>query len=152
MIVEALRALSIQFQPQYPCEGTRYRYDFFFKYRGYGYILEADGGQHFGYGTLMRPTLMDLDDSQERDREKMNLALQLGFRFLRIDYNFAKYTGSQMAEYLRHALDYLTDTQLPYAVSNPELYSWLLKGTNPVPLPKVPRKTLKFVISPTRAA
>lgn len=68
-----------EYQPKW---AEPYYYDNHFWYDGTEYILEMDGHFHFREGTFSRNTL---EQTQERDRIKNELALQHNIHIIRID-------------------------------------------------------------------
>lgn len=84
---------------QYPI--GPYYFDFAFNYHGRGYLLEYDGRQHFEYVPYFHKTLLRFREAQARDKTKTQLALEMGFRVIRLDYRIT--TLEQVAQHLQEA-------------------------------------------------
>lgn len=83
-----LRDNMIPFLPQYTvAELPSRRYDFYFEYDGLRYLVEYDGEQHFRYIRKFHHKTSKFKESQIVDRIKTSVALQTGYRVIRIDYN-----------------------------------------------------------------
>lgn len=65
-----------------PSWAKMYFYDCYFEYKGYKYLIEVDGQQHFKKSSNFEMTLAEV---QERDKEKAMFAEQNGCNLIRID-------------------------------------------------------------------
>lgn len=92
-------------------------YDFKFEYEGFTYILEYDGKQHFQMVSLFHKKLYDFIMQQIRDIEKMEFALNNGYRVIRIDYTCEKL--------IQHHLDKALKLRNSIYYSNESFYSYL---------------------------
>lgn len=71
-------------QPQYIIpEHNEKSYDFYFTRNGKKYLLEIDGEQHFEDGHFDRTA----SEQKKRDIHHTNLARDLGYKIIRIDYS-----------------------------------------------------------------
>lgn len=61
-----------------------YRYDFIFTYNNIKYIIEVDGGFHY----IKEGNYQDLELIKQRDNEKDILALDNGYKVIRLDYHY----------------------------------------------------------------
>lgn len=71
------------------------RFDFLIRdYKGRYCIIEFDGRQHTEYVKYFHKSKRSYYKAKQRDIDKMNYALQLGYRILRISYKSEIYSGS----------------------------------------------------------
>jgi hypothetical protein len=119
-----LTKLQIPFEPEMKFSPLLWRYDFnLFDLK---IIIEFDGQQHFKIGQW-RPTLQDLEDGQQRDRDKMDLAFHNGFRMIRFDYGWTWKHEDLISDAIWHVLQIMENDQIMLVVSNPLKYEWLQK-------------------------
>ena len=95
-----------------------FRPDFVFEYKKRNYVVEFDGIQHFKHTPYFHRTVAEFERGQQRDKEKQNLALELGYIVIRIDYSEEKNIDS----HLKKAMKLKKTT---YYVSRPDLYRYL---------------------------
>lgn len=71
------------------------RFDFLIRdYTGRYCVIEFDGKQHTEHVKYFHRTKRSFMKAKQRDMDKMNHALRLGYRILRISYKSEKYAGS----------------------------------------------------------
>jgi len=76
-IFSLLQQLNLTFKPEYKAKWSNSkRYDFYFKYNNEKYIIEANGEQHYEKSFYTMKNGRTLEDEQENDRFKKELALQ----------------------------------------------------------------------------
>lgn len=73
---------SFEYSPEW---AGRYRYDAYFEYKSVPYIVEMDGGFHFQSGVKGFYKEENLKNTQRRDEEKNNLAIEHGIEVIRIN-------------------------------------------------------------------
>ncbi len=89
-----LEAMSIPYYKEIYTGIGMTRYDFMIRdYKGRYCIIEFDGKQHTEFVKYFHKSKRRYNDYKKKDIEKMNHALQLGYRFLRISYKSEKYIG-----------------------------------------------------------
>ena len=118
-----LGELNISFVPEYTLpELPRKRYDFFFEYKGRNCLLEDDGRQHFDEGSYYNIVEgKTFEYKRNIDKLKTLVGFNLGYYVIRIDYTKIK----NIREHIDKALEQINI--LPYYVSDPELYLFLLE-------------------------
>lgn len=85
IISNMLSELKVNFKTQYIINGYSYKYDFYLI--DYNYIIEAHGNQHYSeHGfNLIDDSARTLNEEQENDLNKMNLAISLGYQYIVLD-------------------------------------------------------------------
>jgi hypothetical protein len=119
---QILTNLNIPFHPEKVFHGCLWRFDF--ELTDLKILIEFDGQQHFKTG-LWRPTLEDLEDGQQRDRDKLELALENGYRMIRFDYTWAVKEEELIEDAIWHTLEIMENDNIVLVVSNPNMYYWL---------------------------
>ena len=104
---------------QLACTGSK-RYDFCFNFDGASYILEFDGKQHFKRIGLFHKTDSEFEYRQNVDRLKTYVALNLGYKVIRIDW----YKIGKVREIIIKALQ----SECNLYLSESDMYIWLLEG------------------------
>ena len=99
--------------PQLP----KKRYDFYFEYNGFKYILEIDGEQHFMFKALFHKTSENLIYKKDIDRLKTKIAIEFGYRLIRIDYSEIP----NIAQHMKWALE----GNYPMYLSSRDKYEFL---------------------------
>lgn len=99
------------------------RYDFYVSYEGISYLVEYDGKQHFHEDCNFGHITNDFEHRQNLDRLKTYIAIETGYKLIRIDYtqfdNIEEHilTGLQSSDnYYLSSKDlyrYLTDDEIP---------------------------------------
>jgi len=118
LIRDLLNHYQVPFQTQVQLPGLPGRkYDYYFESNGQKYILEYDGEQHFHYVRKYHRQRGALKEGQLIDRVKTYWAVNLGYRFIRIDY-------TQRDSLQAHLLNAVN---LNWAVyySTPDMYKYL---------------------------
>lgn len=86
IIASILNQYKIDYKRQYQHPLLpKFKYDFYFIYNNVHYLLEFDGVQHFEYG-FFHKSEDDFQYKQNVDRMKSYVAIQTGYRMIRIDY------------------------------------------------------------------
>jgi len=87
LCADILKQLGLIYQCQLriPLLPSR-RFDFFFIFQDKKYLLEFDGQQHFHYIDFFHRDEENFEENREVDILKTNIALQSGYRVIRIDY------------------------------------------------------------------
>lgn len=111
---------KIKYYPQFRI--SSYRYDFMFVHNEINYVLEFDGIQHFEYTPYFHNSRETFEKCQMVDITKTIIALDQGFKVLRIDYN----NIYNIEEHLRMGLD---STTYLY-VSDENLYRYIIDALN----------------------
>ena len=94
----------------------KFKYDFCFVYNNITYLLEYDGIQHFEYGYFHKSE-EDFKYKQNIDRMKSYVAIQTGYRLIRIDY-------TKINDILNVFAQAINSNSIFY-VSSPLLYDWI---------------------------
>jgi hypothetical protein len=126
----ALEALHLEFEPEFRFTPCLWRFDF--ELRLPKILIEFDGEQHFKICTW-RPTSQDLQNGQQRDRDKMDLAFEHGYRMIRFDYSWTCRDSSDIQSAIMHCLQQMENDNILLVVSNPDRYGWLLTSHHFVP-------------------
>lgn len=88
-----LKEFNIDFTPQYSktndCWCKNYRYDFYFEYNGESYIIETHGMQHFQEKFKGSSWGSSLEDVQNNDKNKKDLAMQNVDHYIIIDCRYS---------------------------------------------------------------
>lgn len=117
----ALNELCIDYERESRLDCTRMKkYDFCFYFEGYNYFLEYDGMQHFKRVDFFHKTDEEFEFRQNVDRLKTYVALNLGYKIIRIDYC----SIDRIKEIIVEALNSERDLYL----SDPDMYDWLFTG------------------------
>ena len=78
--------MGIDFDYQFNPDWIKpYAYDFMFESKGVKYIVEVDGGWHF---EEYDKSALSLEEIQERDRYKQQMAEERGYVVIRLDYHY----------------------------------------------------------------
>jgi hypothetical protein len=119
--VIALNELGINHETEFclACTGRK-KYDFYFYFEGNCYLLEFDGKQHFKKIDFFCKTDDEFEFRQNIDRLKTYVALNLGYKVIRIDY-------SSINRIKKIVIEALNSERNLY-LSNPEMYDWLFEG------------------------
>lgn len=113
-----LKTLSIEFKKEYTIEQLpRKRYDFYFQRNNLSYLLEFDGLQHFEERSHFCKK-QSFEERQEMDRIKTKVALEAGYRLIRIDYTQI----DKIEEHLEKALSSKDKLYL----STSEMYKYII--------------------------
>ena len=116
MVRDYFKAEGIRYQQEYVIPTLPYRrYDFYLP--RYNLIVECDGDQHFTINSKYHKGKKGLTITQRLDKLKTWVAVQEGYRILRLDYR----DRLVAAETIRPVLK--SKECLIY--SNPERYTWL---------------------------
>lgn len=116
-----LDQLRIEYEKEFRLVCTRQkRYDFYFLFEGTDYFLEFDGKQHFKKNDCYHKTDSEFGYRQNVDRLKTYVALNLGYKVIRIDYA----NIDRIKEIVVEAFN--SDRNLH--LSDPEMYDWLFIG------------------------
>lgn len=119
--ITALNELGINYETEsrLACTGKK-KYDFYFYFEGNCYFLEFDGIQHFKKNDFFHKTDCEFEYRQNVDRLKTYVALNLGYKVIRIDYC----SVDRIKEIIVEALNSERDLYL----SDPNMYDWLFTG------------------------
>jgi hypothetical protein len=131
MVQTYLENNGIPFQDEVPCSGLNgydYRYDYEIVYAGQKIILEYDGKNHFCFNKYMHKNLENFEAARLRDVYKHWLALQNGYRIIRIDDLISHST----IDY--HIRQGLNSSSKEY-FSTPTLYEKLIESVKNFTLP-----------------
>lgn len=91
LVANLLDELKVEFKPQFTIEGYPYIYDFYLP--NFNCIIETHGNQHYnehGFG-IIHENARSLEEEQENDRLKEELAKSLGFNYIVIDCRNSDY-------------------------------------------------------------
>ncbi len=117
--------LNVNYQPQYIIEENRirinkYKYDFYFVHNGNNYLLEYDGIQHFEYNDFFHKDVSTFEERKMIDVIKTKLAIDHGFKIIRIDYTKNKQELVQTE--ISRALELDKSTYF----SDESMYEWIV--------------------------
>jgi hypothetical protein len=122
---------------------SRRRYDF----RIGNIFIEADDQQHFCANNIFTSTPAALIKSQEIDKDKMNVILDMGYKIIRFDYKNINVTVKQYANCIKKAIKVLEESNKKIWLSRPDLYSWLELPAKDIVYPKeLPNKSKEIVM------
>jgi hypothetical protein len=114
---------NLNCEPEFMFPAHLCRYDF--SLPDLRILIEFDGQQHFEI-CGWHPTAEDVMESQEKDREKMYLGAQHGFRMMRFDYKWAWTNLDIVKAAILHCLSEMENFDTMLVVSNPDMYRWML--------------------------
>ena len=90
-IISLLDQLNIKYKKEYKTEwSNNRRYDFYFEYNDKKYIVECNGEQHYKQTTRKGDKIRTLQEEQENDRLKEQLALNNGIEYIIIDCRYSE--------------------------------------------------------------
>jgi hypothetical protein len=121
--LQALKTIpNLSCEPEFRFLPDLWRFDF--SLLDFKILIEFDGLQHF-QTCKWRPTLKDLEDGQQRDRDKMYLASQNGYRMIRFDYTWTWTHLDHVKAAILHCLKQMENPNVGLIVTNPDKYQWL---------------------------
>lgn len=101
---------NISFIPEFHFPNTPYRYDFKFEYNGEKYLVEMDGA--YGHGSNDTKSLT-VEEQLEIDRKKDELALEMGFKIIRVD---CKYNNSHPDNRFKYVYSSIKSSELAFII------------------------------------
>lgn len=119
--IVALDELGIGYETEsrLACTGRK-KYDFYFYFEGNCYLLEFDGKQHFKKIDFFHKSDDEFKFKQNVDRLKTYVALNLGYKVIRIDYH--------SINRIKEIVDEALNSERNLYLSDPEMYDWLFEG------------------------
>ncbi len=92
LFANLLNELNVNFKPQFIIDGYSYIYDFYLQ--DHNCIVETHGKQHYeecGFGMSHGGITRSLEEEQENDRKKEELAKSLGFTYIVLNCKYSNY-------------------------------------------------------------
>jgi hypothetical protein len=118
---EFLETNNISMKSQFGIpELPRKKFDFYFEYNGFKYLLEVDGEQHFMFKSIFHKTAEGFRYNQHIDALKSRAAIEFGYRLIRIDW-------SEIPNIAYHMTNALNGNYSSYLSSNVK-YSYLFES------------------------
>lgn len=120
-VATVLKKLKIKYTREHQIKpGSKYRYDFYFRYGGKDWLLEWDSTIHFKETKRFKRST--LAKRQASDREKTFLAVEEQHILIRLDYTRMKHIEKDLVEILE------SEDKFDISLSNYERYAWIFKG------------------------
>jgi very-short-patch-repair endonuclease len=121
-ILNMLKKLQIPFIPEMRIKPSRKKFDF--TLTDLNIMIEFDGQQHFEI-CRWRPTVEDVLEGQQTDRDKMQMAFNNDFRMIRFDYTWTTKDEDIIENAIWHILGIMENDNIVLVLSNPHMYYWL---------------------------